>query len=42
MEVTVGTEPKVIYGKVSPERARKILKEHVEGGKVVAELVLPA
>jgi NADP-reducing hydrogenase subunit HndB len=42
VEVTVGTEPKVIYGKVSPERARKILKEHVEGGKVVAELVLPA
>ncbi len=42
VEVTVGSEPQVIYGKVSPDRARQILKEHVEGGKVVSELVLPA
>ena len=42
VEVTVGSEAKVIYGKVSPERAQQIMKEHVEGGKVVAELVLPA
>jgi (2Fe-2S) ferredoxin len=42
VEVAVGSEPKVIYGKVSPDRARKIMQEHVVGGKVVAELVLPA
>jgi len=42
VQVTVGTEAKVIYGKVSPDRARQIMKEHVEGGKVVAELVLPS
>ena len=42
VEVTVGSEPKVTYGKVSPDRAQRIMKEHVEGGKVVAELVLPA
>jgi NADP-reducing hydrogenase subunit HndB len=42
VEVTLGSEAKVIYGKVSAERARQIMKEHVEGGKVVTELVLPA
>jgi NADP-reducing hydrogenase subunit HndB len=35
VQVAVGDQPKVIYGKVSPEVAVKIMKEHVEGGKVV-------
>ncbi|GAP14926.1 NAD(P)-dependent iron-only hydrogenase iron-sulfur protein [Longilinea arvoryzae] len=35
--VTVGEEPKVTYGKVTPEVARRILKEHVGDGKVVED-----
>jgi NADP-reducing hydrogenase subunit HndB len=42
VEVALGEEPKVIYGKVSAERARQIMREHVEGGKVVSEWVIPA
>lgn len=41
VEVTVGDEPKVTYGKVSAERAKRIMKEHVMGGKVVSEYVIP-
>ena len=42
VEVTVATEPKVTYGKINPERARKVMEQHVGSGKVVAEWVLPA
>ena len=42
VQVTVGEQDKVTYGKVSPERARRIVKEHVENGKVVSEFVIPA
>ncbi len=42
VEVIIGDEPKVTYGKVSAERARRIMKEHVMGGKVVTEYVIPA
>lgn len=42
VEVVVGEESKVTYGKVSAERARRIMKEHVMGGKVVSEYVIPA
>lgn len=35
--VTVGEEPKVTYGKVTPEVARRILKDHVGAGKVVED-----
>ena len=42
VQVTVGEQPKVIYGKVTPERAQQILKEHVVGGQVVKSLVVPA
>ena len=42
VEVTVGDEPKVSYGKISAERARDIMREHVRGGKVVSEWVIPA
>jgi NADP-reducing hydrogenase subunit HndB len=42
VEVVVGQEPKVIYGKVSAERAKRIMQEHVVGGKVIAEFVIPA
>ena len=40
VEVIVGEQPKVIYGKVSPELARKIIKEHVVDGKVVTSNVI--
>jgi NADP-reducing hydrogenase subunit HndB len=42
VQVTIGDQPKVTYGKVTPERARQILKEHVLGGQVVKGLVVPA
>ena len=33
-------EPPVTYGDVNPDAARRILAEHVVGGKIVDELVL--
>jgi len=41
IQVIVGEQPKVVYGKVSPEVAREIMQEHVVGGKVVANHVIP-
>jgi NADP-reducing hydrogenase subunit HndB len=40
VQVAVGDEPQVTYGHVSVERAKKIVKEHIVGGRVVAELVI--
>jgi NADP-reducing hydrogenase subunit HndB len=42
VEVVVGNEPKVTYGKVSQEMAKQIMQEHIEGGKVLPEYVIPA
>jgi NADP-reducing hydrogenase subunit HndB len=42
VEVVVGNEPKVMYGKVSQEMAKQIMHEHIEGGKVLPEFVIPA
>ena len=42
VQVTLGDQPKVTYGKVTPERAQQILKEHVVGGQVVKSWVVPA
>jgi NADP-reducing hydrogenase subunit HndB len=42
VEVTLGDAPKVTYGKVSAERAKQIMKEHVMGEKVVTEFVIRA
>ena len=42
VQVTVGVEPKVTYGKVAPEEARRIVADHVVGGKVVRDLVIAA
>jgi len=41
VEVSVGGGPKAAYGKVSPQKARQIIREHVMGSKVVQELVIP-
>ena len=42
VQVITGDQHKVSYGKVSPEVARRILREHVLGGKVVQEYVIQA
>jgi NADP-reducing hydrogenase subunit HndB len=42
IEVTIGGAPKVVYGKVSADKARQIMAQHVRDGKVVSELVIPA
>jgi NADP-reducing hydrogenase subunit HndB len=42
IRVTVGAQSEVIYGKVSPDKARQIVTEHVVGGQVVKGSVLPA
>ncbi|RME77388.1 MAG: (2Fe-2S) ferredoxin domain-containing protein [Chloroflexi bacterium] len=42
VEVEIGDQPKVTYGKVTPERARQIMKEHVIGGKEIPEFKIPA
>jgi NADP-reducing hydrogenase subunit HndB len=40
IQVTIGEEPKITYGKVTPEIAHRIMEEHVVGGNVVKEFVL--
>ncbi|RPI82499.1 MAG: (2Fe-2S) ferredoxin domain-containing protein [Chloroflexi bacterium] len=40
VQVVVGEGPKVTYGKVTPQVAEKILKEHVVGGNVLKEHVI--
>ncbi|KPL82743.1 NADH dehydrogenase [Thermanaerothrix daxensis] len=41
VQITVGDQPKVTYGKVTPEVARRILEEHVLKGQVVQDHVVP-
>lgn len=40
VHVQVGQEPQVTYGKVTPERARSIVAEHVVGNKPVKEWII--
>jgi (2Fe-2S) ferredoxin len=42
VEVTSGGSPKVVYGKVSAEKARQIMKKHVLEGMAVSEFMIPA
>ncbi len=42
VQVTIGDQPKVSYGKVTPAVARRLMKEHVAEGKIVSENVIPA
>jgi NADP-reducing hydrogenase subunit HndB len=37
VQVVLPGEEKVTYGKVNPEMARQIIKEHVIGGKIITE-----
>ena len=40
VQVLIGEHPKVTYGKVTPDAARRIMKEHVVGGKVVKDFAI--
>jgi NADP-reducing hydrogenase subunit HndB len=42
IDVVIGEEPKVTYGKVTPEKAKEIMREHVAGSKIVTEYLVPA
>ena len=42
VKVTVGEGAEVTYVKVSPDAARRIMKEHIVGGKIVKEHALEA
>ena len=42
VRIVIGDQPKVDYGKVNPEAAEQIMKQHVENGKPVKDYVLPA
>ncbi len=42
VEVIAGEAPKVTYGRVTPEVAERILREHVAGGHIVEEFVVEA
>jgi len=40
VQVIIGEQAKVTYGKVNPDTARKIMKAHVIGGNVVQDHVI--
>lgn len=41
VQVVVGDQPKVVYGKVNAEVAAQIMKQHVQDGLPVKDYVLP-
>ena len=40
VQVVIGDQPKVIYGKVNPQVAKKIMKQHVQNGQPVKENII--
>lgn len=42
VQVVIGDQPKVIYGKVNAEVAGQIMKQHVQNGQPVKDYVLPS
>jgi NADP-reducing hydrogenase subunit HndB len=40
IQVTIGEEATVNYGRVTPEMADRIMKEHIVGGKVIKDFVI--
>jgi NADP-reducing hydrogenase subunit HndB len=42
VQVTIGDQPKVTYGKVNAETARRIMQQHVVKGLIVTDHVIPA
>ena len=41
LQVVIGENPKVTYGKLNPEVAEQIMKQHVQNGLPVKDYVLP-
>lgn len=41
VQVVIGDQPKVVYGKVNAEVASHIMKQHVQNGTPVKDYVLP-
>jgi NADP-reducing hydrogenase subunit HndB len=41
VQVAIGDQPKVTYGKVNPLAAKRIMEQHVVGGKAVEDMVIP-
>jgi NADP-reducing hydrogenase subunit HndB len=41
LQVVIGDQPKVTYGKVTPEVVKEIMKTHVVGGKPLSNHVIP-
>ncbi len=41
VQVVIGEQAKVTYGKVNPETARRIMKEHVGAGTIVSDHQIP-
>ena len=42
VQVVVGDSPKITYARVTPDAARRIMKEHVVGGQVVKDYAIEA
>lgn len=42
VEVTTPTTGKTVYGNMTPERAAKVIAEHIIGGRVVTEYTIGA
>lgn len=42
VQVTIGGSPMVTYGKVTPEAAERIMRQHIIGGQIVKEFVIEA
>lgn len=40
IQVVIADQPKVTYARITPDMARKIMKDHVEGGTVVKEFTI--
>lgn len=40
VQVIMGEQPKITYGKVTPDIAARIMKEHVESGNIVQSNVI--
>jgi NADP-reducing hydrogenase subunit HndB len=40
LEVIIGDSPKVTYGRVTPEIARRIVREHIVGGEILKDYVI--
>ena len=40
LQVIVANQPRVMYGRVDPQVAQKIMKQHIENGKPVQEHII--